>query len=206
MTNAVDKLLVKQIQAKPWREISLCGASITERIERVKIKRRIAERSVIDMHLAWVEKGQVGDEYHAEICSDMCAEDLTAYLKEIVAFARGAIPVAWGTQSKALLHIFLKEWGELMDQDPFFDVDTTLCFLLRPASRWLDPMIWSRVRTGKFHELEVIMKAVGLVRSHSKAIDVAALAYQLPTRPGFPVKPDWTASATAEWQELQRIF
>lgn len=200
--NAADKLLVEQIKTKPWRDLSLCGASIAE-ARRPGRRAKDPEVAVLQLELAWVEAGEVGDEYSIELKSDASAKHILDILREVIAFARGAIPVAWGPQSKGVLHSWLKEVGVSLNDDA---LDMSLCFLLRPKSRWLDPMIWTKVRTGKIHPLDTILRSVGIVKSHSRAIDVAALAYQLPTRDGFPVEPQWTASETAEWQELQRVF
>ena len=197
--NAADELRINQIRTKPWRELSLCGVSITER-KRPGLKKGTTV-TYLDTKLAWVERGTVCDEYDEELDPRASVEDLRDYLREIAAFSRGSIPVAWGAQSRALLLELIRS-----NSGALAGVDTSLCFLLRERSRWLDPSIWCRVRTGKLHPMDTIMTSVGSVKSHSPAVDVVALAYALPTRPGFPVKPEWTASETADWQELQEAF
>jgi hypothetical protein len=119
--------------------------------------------------------------------------DLKDFLQEVVAVSRGAIPVAWFHPpiKKALL--------EIADCDP--ELDRTLCFLLRPMSRWLDPRVWCRTRTGKYHDISTIAKAIGY---EDKEPDPAILAYRLVHRPDFPVLKHWTASELAHWQEDAR--
>lgn len=194
-----DDALIERIQTKPWRELDLVGAHV---VETTLPGKRAKDPSIrlLHVHLAWVTNGEIGDEYNVDLRSDMDYEVMNELLGEIVGFSRGCIPIGWGAQSKAFLIDFLAHL------EGFEDFRPPLCFLLRPASRWLDPSIWVRVRTGKLLTLADTLKAVGIVASHSRAIDVAALAYALPARDGFPVRPDWTASGTCAWQEGQEAF
>ena len=195
--NIADQIIAQQILAKPWRDLSLCGVSCFE--DHLRWPSGRVDRELV-IQLAWMEKGVVHDEYAMTISASTGVAELRDLLKEAAAFSRGSIPVAWGAQARALLTETMSKNPEALD-----GVDLKLCFLLRKKSRWLDPSIWCRIRTGKLLPMDTIMESVRLAPIRP-AIDVAALAYHLPTRDGFPVKPEWTASETAEWQELQEAF
>jgi len=157
---------------------------------------------MLDVSLSWTEEGSHVDSYNVQLWSHEDHEHKVAIFREIAAFSRGALPVAWFSEAhEEPLFKFLNH-SAISDED----LDTTLCFLLRRKSRWLDPGLWSRIRTGTSHEMESIAKAIELPWGDDGSLTVAKLAWLLPARKGFPVSPAWTASELADWQDLQRVF
>lgn len=196
--NPADKVLIERIKTRPWRELPLCGVHVL-RSSRKGRRKKDPDEVCLDISLAWLTNGLLEDEYTIQLTNTMDSTWRLELVEEMVAFARGAIPVAWGMQHRSELLSFV-------EANVPAGVDTTLCFLLRPKSRWLDPRMWTRVRSGKWHDLESVLKAAELGTSWPAAHAVAALAWNLPTRKGFPVKPDWTVRETTAWQELQEVF
>jgi len=185
--NPLDKLMVEQITTRPWHELSLLGVEVD------------GDQWSMRLTLTWVERGEEQEGW-SEVIGTNAGADLFPFLEEARVFARGAIPVAWNApaQQKAILEL-------LTIADATLEIDRTLCFLFRPSSRWLDPSVWCRARTGKHHPIETIAKSIDYkAKSRLVSIDPAELAHQLAHREGFPVRLDWTASELAHWQEDAR--
>lgn len=171
-----DDPLVQQIQTFPWIELPLLGVNITN-----------LDRAGFRLTLTWVEGGAAEDTWSEVLLFGVPDRGI---VEEARVFARGAIPVAWCVPK-------VKKY--VIEATKKVDVDRTLCFLLRPTSRWLDPSVWCEVRAGKPHPMGKISKAVGY-----DGEDPAELAIVVAKRDGFPVRLDWTASELAHWQEDAR--
>ncbi len=184
--NDVDQEIVKRLQTHPWPELTLCGVSAVERLAAGPRSR------VVGLSLQLAVCAPAADSL--ELVMDVGEHNAVVAFDWIRTFARGAIPVGWGAQSKTALHAFAAQHRIVGD--------ASLCFVLRPKSRWLDPMIWLRVRTGKFHDLETVINKP----SGNRGLDLVRLIRHLPSRPRFNPRADWTTRDVAEWQDLQRIF